>query len=84
MDLMSTITSKGQTTIPRKVRDALGLGPRQRIVYQIHGDNVRIRSAGGSLMAVAGALTDDKPALGHKQERASYRKAREKRYKTSA
>lgn len=84
MDLMSTMTSKGQTTIPREVRDTLGLGPRQRIIYQIDGDNVRIRSAGGSLTAVAGALADDKPALGRDQERAAYRKARERRYKTSA
>ena len=80
---MSIMTSKGQTTIPREVRDLLGLGPRQRIVYQIEGDSVRIRSAGGSLMAVAGALADDKPALGRDQERAVYRKAQEERYKTS-
>ena len=83
MDLMSTMTSKGQTTIPRKVRDALGLGPRQRIVYQIEGDSVRIHSAGGSLMAVAGALADNNPPLGREQERVVYRKARGARYKTS-
>ena len=83
MNVMSTMTSKGQTTIPREVRDVLGLGPRQRIVYQIEGDSVRIRSAGGSLMAVAGALADGKPALGRDQERAAYRKARGERYKTS-
>ena len=53
---MSTMTSKGQTTIPHDVRDLLGLGPRQRIVYQIEGNSVRIRPAGGSLMAVAGGL----------------------------
>ena len=60
----------------------LGLGPRQRIVYHIDGDSVRICSAGRSLMAVAGALASDKPALGRDQERAAYRKARGKRYKT--
>ena len=83
MSVMSTMTSKGQTTIPREVRDVLGLGPRQRIVYQIEGDSVRIRAAGGSLMAVAGALADGKAALGRDQERAAYRKERGKRYAAS-
>ena len=83
MSVMSTMTSKGQTTIPREVRDVLGLEPRQRIVYQIEGDSVRIRAAGGSLMAVAGALTDDKAVLGRDQERAAYRKERAKRYAAS-
>jgi len=81
MEVMSTLTSKGQTTVPREVRQALGLGPRQRIVYEIEGDSVRIRSAGGSLMGAAGALADGKPALGRDKERAAYRRARAKRYK---
>lgn len=81
---MSTLTSKGQTTVPREVREALGLGPRQRIVYEIESGSVRIRAAGGSLLATAGALADGKPALGRDQERAVYRKARAKRYTTKA
>lgn len=77
---MSTVTSKGQTTVPREVREALGLGPRQRIVYQIEDGTVRIRAAGGSLLASAGALADGQPAKGRDEERAAYRKARASRY----
>lgn len=34
----STITAKGQTTIPRDVRRCLGVGPGDRIRYFIHSD----------------------------------------------
>ena len=84
MRMMSTVTSKGQTTVPREVREVLGLGPRQRIVYEIEGSCVRIRAAGGSLLASAGALADDKPAMGREEERSAYRKARAGRYSKSA
>lgn len=38
----STITSKGQTTLPRPVREALGVGPGDRVRYFILDDDVRI------------------------------------------
>ncbi len=38
----STITSKGQTTLPKPVRDALGVGPGDRVRYIIIDDEVRI------------------------------------------
>ena len=38
----STITSKGQTTLPKPVREALGVGPGDRVRYIILGDEVRI------------------------------------------
>jgi antitoxin PrlF len=38
----STVTSKGQTTLPRDVRTALGLTPGDRLRYVILGDEVRI------------------------------------------
>lgn len=76
MELMSTITSKGQTTVPLEVRRRLGLGPRQRIIYIVGEDGVRIEAAGKGLMSVAGALSGEKPYLGKKAERAAYRAAR--------
>ena len=36
----STITSKGQTTIPRGIRTALGIRPGDRLDYAIEGDRV--------------------------------------------
>ena len=82
MEVMSTLTSKGQTTVPREVREALGLGPRQRIIYRIEDGSVRIQAAGGSLMEAAGALSDGKPALSREKERDTYRKDRASRYET--
>ena len=35
----STITSKGQTTLPKVVRDALGVVPGDRIRYVVFDDN---------------------------------------------
>ena len=38
----STITSKGQTTVPKEVRDALDLGPGDRLSWEIRGGKVSI------------------------------------------
>ena len=38
----STIASKGRTTLPRPVREALGVGPGDRVRYFILDDDVRI------------------------------------------
>lgn len=43
--IVSRITSKSQTTVPRAVRDALGLKPGDSLAYAIDEDGtVRIRS----------------------------------------
>ncbi|MFD0895537.1 AbrB/MazE/SpoVT family DNA-binding domain-containing protein [Luteolibacter ambystomatis] len=51
----STITSKGQTTLPSQIREALHLKPGDRISYEIQGDAVVIRHQPGA-MAVFGTL----------------------------
>lgn len=38
----SRITSKGRTTLPKSVREALGVKPGDRVRYHILGDEVRI------------------------------------------
>ncbi|NQW12498.1 MAG: type II toxin-antitoxin system PrlF family antitoxin [Alphaproteobacteria bacterium] len=42
MTIRSKITSKAQTTIPKEVRGALGVGPGDAIEYEIDGRVVRI------------------------------------------
>lgn len=42
---LCTITSKGQTTIPRSVRRALGVGRGDRIAFRIEGNTVTIQAA---------------------------------------
>ncbi len=37
---MSTVTSKGQVTLPKKVRDALGLVPGSEVEFEIRDGQV--------------------------------------------
>lgn len=39
----SRITAKSQTTIPRAIRMALGVGPGDELAYEIEGDRVVVR-----------------------------------------
>jgi AbrB family looped-hinge helix DNA binding protein len=41
----STLTSKGQTTIPREIRKLLGLKENDRIVYEVEDGKVAIKPA---------------------------------------
>ena len=43
MQQTSRITSKGQTTIPREVREKLSLQPGDVVVYELDDDEVRLR-----------------------------------------
>ena len=38
----STVTAEGQTTLPKAVRDALGLGPGDRVRYHVRDGEVRL------------------------------------------
>lgn len=53
----STLTSKGQTTIPKDIRDSLGLQPGQRMTFTLMPDGtVLMRVKNKSIMDVAGRL----------------------------
>jgi antitoxin PrlF len=49
--ILSRITSKAQTTVPRAVRTALGVAPGDRLLFEIDGDEVRLRRAPDSIAA---------------------------------
>lgn len=40
---MATVTSKGQITLPRAVREALGLGAGAEVDFELRGDGVLLR-----------------------------------------
>jgi AbrB family looped-hinge helix DNA binding protein len=40
---IATISEKGQVTIPKKIRDALGIGTGDRLEFEIRGDTIRIK-----------------------------------------
>lgn len=53
----STITSKGQTTVPAAVRDQLRAGPGTRLVWHVMPDgSVIIRAKTRSIRELAGSL----------------------------
>ena len=51
----STITGRGQTTIPRNVREALNLKPGDVITYEIEGKSAIIKPA-ASILTLMGSM----------------------------
>jgi antitoxin PrlF len=55
----STVTSKGQTTIPEKIRKALGIKPGDKLEYEVRGDRATIRVHPG-IRSLKGVLASKK------------------------
>ena len=55
----SKVTSKGQTTIPGKVREALRIKPGDKLEYVVEGDHVTVRVHLGT-RSLKGALASKK------------------------
>ena len=59
----STLTSKGQTTIPKDIRDALGLKPSDELKFTLLSDGtVIMRAKTKSILDLAGAWKVPKQA----------------------
>jgi AbrB family looped-hinge helix DNA binding protein len=56
MSYQGTITSKGQTTIPKEVRKKLKLKPGDRIYWILEDDQAVLRPKTGSILDLAGML----------------------------
>jgi antitoxin PrlF len=57
MSTESTLTSKGQTTVPKAIRDSLRLKPGDRITFTPMPDGtVLMRVKNKSVMSLAGSL----------------------------
>lgn len=54
----STLTSKGQTTIPIEVRSALNLKPGDKIRYVVQGNKVSLRVKNKRAIDLAGRFHD--------------------------
>jgi AbrB family looped-hinge helix DNA binding protein len=53
---ITTLTSKGQVTIPKAIRDELGLRPFDKIRFIIEDGEVKLKKAYLSLEEIAGSL----------------------------
>ena len=57
----STITAKGQTTVPRQVRQHLGAGPGTRLVWHVlPGGGLIVRAKTHSVLDLSGMLKSRK------------------------
>ncbi len=60
---IATVTSKGQVTIPKEVRDALGLTAGTKVYFVRWGDGYALKPASNSIMRLSGLLMGEVPTL---------------------
>lgn len=56
MPWSATLTSKGQITLPKPLREAFGLSAGSRVTFEITGDLATLRPAASSVDAAFGVL----------------------------
>lgn len=66
---ISTLTVKGQVTIPAEIRRVLGLAPHDKVAFWLEADQVRLRPATSIVAQTAGMLKSDQPALSPQDEK---------------
>ncbi len=70
----STLTDKGQTTVPVEVREALKMKPRVQLNWNIQSDGTVIVSPQPSALALFGSLKPKKPFPGVQEEKRAVQK----------
>ena len=58
---ISVLTSKGQTTIPKDVREALNLKPHDKLIYIIEKNRVIMMPSKGDILDLKGSVKENKP-----------------------
>jgi len=64
--MQTTITSKGQVTIPRDVRQQFGLRQGMSVSFTVEGDHIALRPAPSARQAMAsgfGLIQSQRPAV---------------------
>ena len=84
----STLTSKGQTTVPKEVREFLHLSPEDRIIYAIDPQRkqVVLIPSRGSILGLRGSVPQSGGPIDFKQLREKTKKAMKRKppYKEAA
>jgi len=55
-ELITTVTKRGQVTVPSKVRRYLGVQPRDKICFRIEDGEVKLTRMAGTLEGAFGAV----------------------------
>ena len=62
-ELVSTITTKGQVTIPVEIRRLLGVAPRDKIAFVVEDGQVRLARRNSVVERTAGAFRSQESPL---------------------
>lgn len=67
-EFLSSVSPKGQITLPIEMRRQLGVKPKDKVIMRLEGDHVAVRSASATLAHVFGSVepptsTDDLKAI---------------------
>jgi len=76
---ISVLTSKGQVTIPKEVRKALNLGPYEKVIIMVEGNQAIIKPLKGNLLDMGGSLR-----IPEKEKPIDFKKVREEVKKRTA
>jgi len=74
MMIESTLTDKGQTTVPKEVREALGMKPRQRLQWNLAPDGTATVRPEPSALDLFGSLKSKRKFPGLKEEKDAVRR----------
>lgn len=79
MPKATTVTTKGQVTIPIEVRRALGLEPNDKVEFVLEGDEARLRKRTSRVRDLAGSLPPLPPGMSVDQAIAEAKEERAQR-----
>jgi AbrB family looped-hinge helix DNA binding protein len=68
---VSSLTSKGQVTMPAEIRRRLGVKPKDKVAWVIEDGEVKVAPTRSVVERTAGALAGGGPALTAEEERAA-------------
>src|SRR6266487_4059274 len=68
----TTLTQKGQVTVPREIRVGLGLKAKDRVIFELDGDSARLRPAPSRMARHFGAVERPSRALDARAEREAF------------
>ena len=71
---VSVLTRKWQTTIPKDIRNFLGLKPNDRIFYLIEGERVILKPLKGNILDLRGSVNTKEKPIDFKKLRDNTRK----------
>ncbi|MBU0570735.1 MAG: type II toxin-antitoxin system PrlF family antitoxin [Bacteroidetes bacterium] len=79
----STLTKKGQTTIPKQIRKFLGLSPMDKIIYQVDPktQQVILNAISGNILELRGVVPHAKGSTDLKKQRVKTKQFISKRHK---